>query len=162
GFFRALRKPTRRLEYTSCSLVRASVRASLRVGLSTPIVHLCACVLSTRAKPTRRLHSASREHALLARDPTFPVLTMLGHSWDNECPFQPHFAAKSRKAGVFPMTRADSASVPIPPGSPLAIGWRADVAALLIRHGLIEMMDVISAYAELCVRQEPDTALDPL
>jgi hypothetical protein len=66
------------------------------------------------------------------------------------------------KTGVFPMTRAESASVPIPPGSPLAIGWRAEAIALIARHGLIEMMDVISAYAELCVRQEPDTALDPL
>ena len=60
------------------------------------------------------------------------------------------------------MTRADSASVLIPPGSPLAVGWRAQAIALIARHGLIEMMDVISAYAELCVRQEPDTALDPL
>ena len=54
------------------------------------------------------------------------------------------------------MTRADSASVPIPAGSPLAIGWRAQAIALIARHGLIEMMDVISAYAELCVRADPD------
>jgi hypothetical protein len=60
------------------------------------------------------------------------------------------------------MTRADSASVLIPPGSPLAIGWRAQAVALVARHGLIEMMDVISAYAELCVRQEPDSPIDPL
>jgi hypothetical protein len=66
------------------------------------------------------------------------------------------------KTGVFPMTRADSASVLIPPGSPLAIGWRADVAALLIRHGLAEMMEVLTAFAELCRRREPDTARDPL
>src|SRR5262249_36938045 len=66
------------------------------------------------------------------------------------------------KTGVFPMTRADSASVPIPPGSPLAIGWRADVAALLMRHGLAEMMEVLTAFAELCRRREPDTARDPL
>jgi hypothetical protein len=34
--------------------------------------------------------------------------------------------------------------------------------ALLACHGLVEMMDVISAYAELCVRQEPDSHIDPL
>jgi hypothetical protein len=60
------------------------------------------------------------------------------------------------KTGVFPMTRADSASVPIPPGSPLAIGWRAKVVALLARYGPHEIMDVISAYAELCVQADPD------
>jgi hypothetical protein len=36
------------------------------------------------------------------------------------------------------------------------------MVALLARHGLIEMMDVISAYAELCVRREPDSPIDPL
>ena len=60
------------------------------------------------------------------------------------------------------MSRADSASVLIPPGSPLAIGWRADVAALLICYGLAEMMEVLTAFAELCRRREPDTARDPL
>ena len=60
------------------------------------------------------------------------------------------------------MSRANSTSVPIPPGSPLAMGWRADVAALLMRHGLAEMMEVLTAFAELCRRREPDTARDPL
>ena len=51
---------------------------------------------------------------------------------------------------------------PIPRGSPLATGWRAQAVALLACHGLVEMMDVISAYAELCVRREPDSHIDPL
>src|SRR6516162_8751296 len=51
---------------------------------------------------------------------------------------------------------------PIPPGSPLATGWRAQAVALLAAHGLVNMMDVISAYAELCVRREPDSHIDPL
>jgi hypothetical protein len=51
---------------------------------------------------------------------------------------------------------------PIPPGSPLATGWRAQAVALLAAHGLVNMMDVISAYAELCVRREPDSSIDPL
>jgi hypothetical protein len=34
--------------------------------------------------------------------------------------------------------------------------------ALLAAHGLVNMMDVISAYAELCVRWEPDSPIDPL
>ena len=36
------------------------------------------------------------------------------------------------------------------------------MAALLIRHGLAEMMEVLTAFAELCRRREPDTARDPL
>jgi hypothetical protein len=36
------------------------------------------------------------------------------------------------------------------------------MVALLARHGLVEAMDVISAYAELCVRREPDSPIDPL
>jgi hypothetical protein len=118
-----------------------------------------AALLSALAWGRKPFVSAARP----GRDSISSVLTLLGHSWDNECPFRGASRAEiPPKTGVFPMTRADSASVPIPPGSPLAIGWRADVAALLMRHGLAEMMDVISAYAELCVRQEPDTALDPL
>jgi hypothetical protein len=50
----------------------------------------------------------------------------------------------------------------IPPDSPLASGWRADAVALLVRYGLPEMFDVMSAFAELCQRREPDSARDPL
>jgi hypothetical protein len=51
---------------------------------------------------------------------------------------------------------AHSPSVPIPPGSPLATGWRALVAALLEQHGVAEMLDVLAAYAELRCQHEPD------
>jgi hypothetical protein len=33
---------------------------------------------------------------------------------------------------------------------------------LLNRHGLAEIMEVMTAFAELCRRHEPDTARDPL
>ena len=50
----------------------------------------------------------------------------------------------------------------IPPDSPLATGWRADAVTWLLEHGVPEMLDVISAFAELSQRREPDTAYDPL
>jgi hypothetical protein len=54
------------------------------------------------------------------------------------------------------MTRADSASVPIPPGSPLASGWRLWAVQWLDAHGITEMLDLLAAYAELHVRADPD------
>ena len=50
----------------------------------------------------------------------------------------------------------------IPRGSPLAIGWRAELAAILLTRKLVDVMDTIAQFAELSVRQEPDTARDPL
>ena len=50
----------------------------------------------------------------------------------------------------------------IPAGSPLATGWRATLVALLEEHGLVDVLDTVSAFAELAVRREPDTAEDPL
>ena len=44
----------------------------------------------------------------------------------------------------------------IPSDSPLARGWRRTVAELLERHGVHELLDVLSAYAELRCRHEPD------
>ena len=50
----------------------------------------------------------------------------------------------------------------IPPDSPLATGWRAEAVRWLLDHGVPEMLDVISAFAELSRRREPDTGRDPL
>ena len=50
----------------------------------------------------------------------------------------------------------------IPRGSPLAIGWRADLVAILLARNLVDVMDTIAQFAELSVRREPDTARDPL
>jgi hypothetical protein len=44
----------------------------------------------------------------------------------------------------------------IPSDSPLARGWGRTVAELLERHGVHEVLDVLSAYAELRCRHEPD------
>ena len=55
------------------------------------------------------------------------------------------------------MTSADGLRpFSIPSDSPLARGWRRSVAELLERHGLHELLDVLSAYAELRCRHEPD------
>jgi hypothetical protein len=54
------------------------------------------------------------------------------------------------------MCRADGASVTIPPGSPLASGWRFEAVQWLDRHGVTEMLDLLAAYAELRVRADPD------
>ena len=53
-------------------------------------------------------------------------------------------------------SRSPSVPFTIPADSPLATGWRSTLAELLVRHGLAEVMHVISAYAELRVRHEPD------
>jgi hypothetical protein len=50
----------------------------------------------------------------------------------------------------------------IPRGSPLAVGWRADLVAILMARNLVDVMDTIAQFAELRVRLEPDTARDPL
>jgi hypothetical protein len=50
----------------------------------------------------------------------------------------------------------------VPRGSPLATGWRAHLVAMLEAHGLVDVLDTVSAFAELAVRREPDTAEDPL
>jgi hypothetical protein len=50
----------------------------------------------------------------------------------------------------------------IPRGSPLSLGWRADLVAILAARSLVDVMDTIAQYAELRVRLEPDTARDPL
>jgi hypothetical protein len=54
---------------------------------------------------------------------------------------------------------ARSPSVPftIPPDSPLATGWRATLAELLLRHDVQDVLDAVAAFAELRCRQEPDT-----
>ena len=44
----------------------------------------------------------------------------------------------------------------IPRNSPLATGWRASLAKALNDHGLQEVLDAISAYAELRCRHEQD------
>jgi hypothetical protein len=53
-------------------------------------------------------------------------------------------------------------AVLIPRGSPLAVGWRADLVAILLSSNLVDVMDTIAQFAELRVRLEPDTARDPL
>ena len=50
----------------------------------------------------------------------------------------------------------------IPPNSPLTFGWRADLVAILVARNLVDVMDTIAQFAELCVRRDPDTARDPL
>ena len=50
----------------------------------------------------------------------------------------------------------------IPRNSPLATGWRAKLVAMLEEHGLVDVLDTVSAFAELAVRREPDAAEDPL
>jgi hypothetical protein len=50
----------------------------------------------------------------------------------------------------------------IPRGSPLAVGWRADLVGILLARNLVDVMDTIAQFAELRVRAEPDTVRDPL
>src|SRR5262249_54504864 len=50
----------------------------------------------------------------------------------------------------------------VPPGSPLATGWRATLCAMLAEHRLVDVLDTVSAFAEAGARGEPDTADDPL
>jgi hypothetical protein len=59
--------------------------------------------------------------------------------------------------------RARSPSVPftIPPDSPLAVGWRATLAELLLRHGVPDVLDALAAFAELRCRHDPDRHDDP-
>jgi hypothetical protein len=51
---------------------------------------------------------------------------------------------------------AQSPSVVIPPGSPLATGWRATLTDLLLRYDLQDILDTVAAYAELCCQHDPD------
>ena len=44
----------------------------------------------------------------------------------------------------------------IPPESPLASGWRFQVAQILEIVGVHDLMDAVAAYAELRCRHEPD------
>jgi hypothetical protein len=60
------------------------------------------------------------------------------------------------------LPRPPSVPLAIPAGSPLRTGWRATLVALLQEHGLVDVLDTVSAFAELAVRREPDTAEDPL
>src|SRR5262245_10763416 len=57
---------------------------------------------------------------------------------------------------VAPRSSAVSAVADIPRKSPLATGWRAALAQALEQHGLHEVLDAISAYAELRNRHERD------
>ena len=41
----------------------------------------------------------------------------------------------------------------IPACSPLAVGWRAELVALVLAHGLANVLDTVSAYAELRSRR---------
>jgi hypothetical protein len=50
----------------------------------------------------------------------------------------------------------------VPRNSPLGKGWRRKLVAMLEEHGLVDVLDTVSAFAELAVRREPDTAEDPL
>ena len=51
----------------------------------------------------------------------------------------------------------DSAPLPftIPPGSPLASGWRFQLVLSLEQNGVQDVIDTIAAYAELRCRLEP-------
>jgi hypothetical protein len=40
----------------------------------------------------------------------------------------------------------------IPASSPLATGWRAELCALILAHGRADVLDAVSAYAELRAR----------
>jgi hypothetical protein len=40
----------------------------------------------------------------------------------------------------------------IPASSPVATGWRAELCALILAHGLANVLDTVSAYAELRAR----------
>jgi hypothetical protein len=46
--------------------------------------------------------------------------------------------------------------------SPLVTGRRAEAVTWLLELGVPKMLDVISAFAELARRREPDTDHDPL
>jgi hypothetical protein len=52
------------------------------------------------------------------------------------------------------MPRGDSLS--IPRATPLATGWRSQIAAILQKHGLANVMDAVVAFAELCCQADPD------
>jgi hypothetical protein len=41
----------------------------------------------------------------------------------------------------------------IPAYSPLATGWRAELTALILAHGLSNVLDAVSAFAELRARR---------
>ena len=41
----------------------------------------------------------------------------------------------------------------IPIHSPLATGWRAELTALILTHGLANVLDAVSAFAELRARR---------
>jgi hypothetical protein len=42
----------------------------------------------------------------------------------------------------------------IPESSPLATGWRAELSALILAHGLANVLDAVSAFAELRARRD--------
>ena len=59
------------------------------------------------------------------------------------------------------MPRADRVSIPA--DSPLAAGWRRRLVALIVKHGLVEILDTLAAYAEFRKRLEPlPEHIDPL
>jgi hypothetical protein len=51
-------------------------------------------------------------------------------------------------------SRADS--LHIPAGSPFATGWRSQLAAMLLKHSLADVMDAVAAFSELCCNHDPD------
>jgi hypothetical protein len=75
--------------------------------------------------------------------------------------FQAFFAPNSTSNPQEKPMIPDHAAL-IPRGSPLAVGWRADLVAILLSRNLVDVMDTIAQFAELRVRAEPDTARDPL
>src|SRR5262249_20708672 len=104
-----------------------------------------------------------RAHACASRDGFLLDLTIAPRKCDNGGRTQGHFGPKTPLSPVAPRSRAvsdatDSAPLPftIPPGSPLATGWRFQAVLLLERHGVQDMIDTIAAYAGLRCRLEPD------
>ena len=59
-----------------------------------------------------------------------------------------------RSSGVF--ARPVPAPFQIPADSPLATGWRSVVVGFLEDHGIQDVIDLVSAYAELRCRADPD------
>src|SRR5262249_41086510 len=101
----------------------------------------------------------NQAHACASRDRFLLGLTIAPRKCDNGGRNQGHFGPKHHFQPVAPRSRAVSAALhpfTVPPDSPLPSGWRAAIADALDRYGVHDVMDAISAYAELRCRHEPD------
>src|SRR5262249_9508162 len=128
-----------------------SVQTSVLRRAGAPHVTRCALHFSFS-----RAHAPTARHRPNLRP--IPKSAIMEVAIRAFCPENPTFSPVAPRSSA---VNAVADALSVPRNSPLAKGWRAALVAMLAEHGLVDVLDTVSAFAELACRAEPDPTAHP-